>query len=46
MDFIKAIFNAIADPRLYFILMVVALVLMVWKREVFASKMLASAGLG
>jgi len=38
MDFIKGIFNAIADPRLYFILMVVALVLMVWKREVFASK--------
>src|SRR4026207_1942550 len=38
MDFIKSIFNAIADPPLYFILMVVALVLMVWKREVFASK--------
>jgi hypothetical protein len=38
MDFIKAIFNAIADPRLYFILMVAALVLMVWKREVFTSK--------
>jgi hypothetical protein len=38
MDFIKGIFNAIADPRLYFILMVLALVLMVWKREVFISK--------
>src|SRR3990170_7229101 len=38
MDFIKGIFNAIADPRLYFGLMVLALVLMVWKREVFISK--------
>ena len=38
MDFIKGIFNAIADPRLYFILMVAALVAMVWKREAFASK--------
>ena len=38
MDFIKEIFNVIADPRLYFGLMVVALVLMVWKREIFISK--------
>jgi hypothetical protein len=38
MDFIKGIFNAIADPRLYFVLMVLALVFMVWKREVFISK--------
>jgi hypothetical protein len=38
MDFIKLVFNWIADPRLYFGLMVLALVLMVWKREVFISK--------
>ena len=39
MDFIKEIFNVLADPRLYFFLMVLALVLMVWKREVFTSKL-------
>jgi hypothetical protein len=38
MDFIKGIFNILANPRLYFFLMVLSLVLMVWKREVFASK--------
>src|ERR687896_503386 len=38
MDFIKEIFNVLADPRLYFILMVASLILMVWKREVFISK--------
>ena len=38
MDFIKGIFNFIADPRLYFFLMVAALVGMVWKREIFTSK--------
>src|ERR687891_198679 len=38
MDLIKGIFNILADPRLYFALMVVALVLMVWKREIFISK--------
>ena len=38
MDFIKGIFNVIADPRLYFLLMVLSLVFMVWKREVFTSK--------
>src|SRR5215203_7265797 len=38
MDFIKLIFNKIADPRLYFALMVLALVGMVWKREIFTSK--------
>src|SRR6187402_3094436 len=38
MELIKWFFNAIADPRLYFFLMVTALVLMVWKREVFTSK--------
>jgi hypothetical protein len=37
-DSIKGIFNILADPRLYFFLMVLTLVVMVWKREVFASK--------
>ena len=38
MDFIKGIFNVLADPRLYFLLMVLSLVFMVWKRDVFISK--------
>src|SRR5215216_3047030 len=37
MGFIKGIFNAVADPRLFFALAVVALVVIVWKREVIAS---------
>src|SRR5688500_8444345 len=38
MEYIKEIFNVLADQRLYFFLMVLSLVLMVWKREVFTSK--------
>src|SRR4249919_1642883 len=34
---IKGVFNAVADPRLFFLLAVAALVVIVWKREVFAS---------
>src|SRR4029453_9137842 len=37
MGFIKGIFNAVADPRLFFVLAVLALVVLVWKREQFAS---------
>jgi hypothetical protein len=37
MGFIKGIINAIADPRLFFLLACAALVVMVWKREVIAS---------
>jgi len=37
MNFIKGIFNAVADPRVYFLLMVLALVGVVWKREVVAT---------
>src|SRR6059058_5199908 len=37
MNVIKGIFNAVADPRVYFILMVIALVMVVWKRESVAS---------
>jgi hypothetical protein len=38
MGAIKGLFNFLADPRLYFFLMVLALVFMVWRREVFTSK--------
>ncbi len=33
MGFIKGIINALADPRLFFILAVLSLVMLVWKRE-------------
>jgi hypothetical protein len=50
MGLIKGLINAVADPRLFFILAVGALVLMVWKRELVASNsvgygMLALLGL-
>jgi hypothetical protein len=34
---VKGFFNALADPRLFFILAVVGLVVMIWKREKMAS---------
>ena len=37
MNAIKAIFNFAANPRLYFFLMISALVLLVWKREKITS---------
>src|SRR6185312_449378 len=37
MGFIKGIFNAVADPRLFFLLAVLLLVVVVWKREAIAS---------
>src|SRR3954471_2068650 len=37
MDFIKSLFNFAANPRLYFFLMISALVLLVWKREKITS---------
>ena len=36
MDVIKEVFNLLADPRLFFMMSVGVLVLIVWKREVFA----------
>ena len=36
MDAIKGFINLFADPRLFFLLSVVALILIVWKREIFA----------
>ena len=44
MGVIKGFFNTLADPRLFFILACVGLVLMVWKRERIASN-LAGYGL-
>ena len=38
MGVIKGLFNAVADPRLFFMLAVVALVVMIWRREAVASK--------
>jgi hypothetical protein len=37
MDFVKGFFNTLADPRLFFILAVVSLIVMIWKREQVAS---------
>jgi hypothetical protein len=36
VGFLKGIINAVADPRLFFVLAVAALVLVVWKREAIA----------
>ena len=46
MGFIKGLINAIADPRLFFILAVAALLVIVWKRERFASNAVGYGLLG
>src|SRR3981081_1157133 len=46
MGFVKGLINAVADPRLFFMLAVGALVVMVWKRETVASKGFGYALLG
>ncbi len=46
MGFIKGIVNAVADPRLFFLLACGALVLVVWKRERIASNVVGYGGLG
>src|SRR4026208_1222797 len=46
MGFIKGLFNAVADPRLFFILAVLALVVLVWKRESIASNAVGYGLLG
>jgi hypothetical protein len=46
MAFIKGIFNAVADPRLFFVLAVLLLVVLVWKRERFASNTVGYGILG
>ena len=46
MGAVKGFFNALADPRLFFILALVSLVLMVWKRELVASNKVGYGMLG
>jgi len=46
MGFIKGIFNAVADPRLFFLLAVMALVVVVWKRQAVASNAVGYGLLG
>jgi hypothetical protein len=46
MGVIKGFFNTLADPRLFFILACVALVLLVWKREKIASNTVGYGLLG
>jgi hypothetical protein len=46
VGFIKGFFNTLADPRLFFILAVVSLILLVWKRERIASNMVGYGLLG
>jgi hypothetical protein len=38
MAFIKGLINGVADPRLFFLLAVGLLAVVVWKRELVASK--------
>jgi hypothetical protein len=46
MQIIKDFFNLLADPRLFFLMSVAALVFMIWKRDVFASKAVGYGLLG
>jgi hypothetical protein len=46
MGAIKGLFNTLADPRLFFILACVGLVLLVWKRERIASNLVGYGLLG
>jgi hypothetical protein len=46
MGFIKDFFNLLADPRLFFIMGVLALVLIVWKREAVATNAAGYGALG
>src|SRR5256885_9069844 len=46
MAFIKGLINGVADPRLFFLLAVAALVLIVWKRERLVSNAVGYGALG
>jgi hypothetical protein len=46
MGFLKGIINAIADPRLFFLLAVLSLVVLVWKRNALASNAIGYGLLG
>ena len=46
MNFIKGIFNAVADPKYFFVLAVAALFVVLWQREKIASNLVGYGGLG
>ena len=46
MNFIKGIINAIADPRLFFLLAVAALFVVLWQREKIASNLVGYGAIG
>ena len=46
MGFLKGVINAVADPRLFFLLAVAALAVLVWKRDLVASKAVGYGLLG
>jgi hypothetical protein len=46
MGFLKGLINAVADPRLFFVLAVAALAVVVWKREAIASTTVGYGVLG
>jgi hypothetical protein len=46
MQIIKDFFNSLADPRLFFLMTVAALIFMIWKREIFAQKAVGYGLLG
>ena len=46
MNFIKGIINAVADPRVFFLLAVAGLVVLLWKREHVASNLFGYGTLG
>src|SRR5262245_66655102 len=46
MGFVKGLVNAVADPRIFFLLACAALVVMVWKRELIASNTVGYGLLG
>jgi hypothetical protein len=46
MNFIKGIINAVADPRLFFLLAVAALFVVLWQREKIASNTFGYGALG
>src|SRR5918912_1525488 len=46
MGFLKSIINAVADPRLFFVLAVLSLVVLVWKRDQLASNAVGYGVLG
>src|ERR1700704_6464755 len=46
MGFIKGIVNAIADPKYFFVLAIIALILVIWKREKVVSSVAGYGALG